>query len=102
MYEHNRDNNIRQLRQSMEGTADRQVLESQMNKSKVLSTKDTTKWDWDLIEHTILQVYHSMYVYICTRVVNIHQTCHTQTFCVRCAVSATCVYKVVEHNSLSS
>jgi hypothetical protein len=39
----------------MECVQDRNALESQMNRSKVLVTKDSNKWDWDLIEN-ILQV----------------------------------------------
>ncbi|KAG5193058.1 hypothetical protein JKP88DRAFT_260898 [Tribonema minus] len=43
----------RQLRVSMGSGADRSLLEAQINRSKVLATKDFTKWDWEVIEDAL-------------------------------------------------
>ncbi|CAM9115932.1 unnamed protein product [Discosporangium mesarthrocarpum] len=43
----------KELRLSMESSVDRTVLDNQMAKSKVLVTKDWTKWDWDTIEDMV-------------------------------------------------
>jgi hypothetical protein len=37
----------------MQVTADRATLESQLYRSRVLATKDFTKWDWETIEDTL-------------------------------------------------
>ncbi|CAM9222945.1 unnamed protein product, partial [Choristocarpus tenellus] len=47
------DHMRRELRLSMETTVEKSVMESQMTKSKVLATKDWTKWDWEVINDMV-------------------------------------------------
>eukprot|EP00752_Nemacystus_decipiens_P007062 g6329.t1 len=46
----------KELKVSIESTVEKSVMESQMNKSKVLATKDWTKWDWDIVDDIVQDV----------------------------------------------
>ncbi|CBN77350.1 conserved unknown protein [Ectocarpus siliculosus] len=46
----------KELRVSIESSVEKSVMEAQMNKSKVLATKDWTKWDWDVVDDIVQDI----------------------------------------------